>query len=240
MIRFIALAAVCVLVFGASAQATVLADYTFGTGTVPTAVASLSGDLAVAGMTASDIAEGPTAFSTFRYAGNNGHGQYAHGLGDPCLTLDPQGIYTFAGAVAAGKYASFTLTATGGVLNLSSLSFDASMRSSGGNRYAFVGDSVDGYAGAALATADVHTVQYINNPESGVTTNPIWLNTVVPLSGAQYQGLSSITFRLYAADAWNGPVDFDNIIVNGEVTPEPATLALLVMGGIGMLIRRKR
>lgn len=51
----------------------------------------------------------------------------------------------------------------------------------------------------------------------------------------------TITFRLYgAAGSNNNQMGFDNITVNGEVIPEPTSLALLGLAGLLMLPRRRQ
>ena len=74
----------------------------------------------------------------------------------------------------------------------------------------------------------------------------------IDLSGAAFQDLSSITFRIVVDDRANnnaagGSVQFDNIAVEGIVAstaaaavPEPSSLALLALGAIGLVTRRRR
>jgi len=61
------------------------------------------------------------------------------------------------------------------------------------------------------------------------------LGNIFP-TGLTVEGLQSLlTTASYVGTVGSGQVDFDLIVI-----PEPATLALLGLGGVGMLIRRKR
>jgi hypothetical protein len=67
-------------------------------------------------------------------------------------------------------------------------------------------------------------------------------NQTIDLTGAAYQNLTNqtVTFHWYAGGAGSGDIDIDTIIVNGNVTPEPATMSLLALGGLAILRRRRR
>lgn len=148
-----------------------------------------------------------------------------------------------AATVSAGGYFSFTLTpAAGQTLNLSDLQFDvANGANSGAGLYRgyVLRSSLDNYA-TDLAAADPTGIPttYVE----GATMQHI----TADLSGASFQGLTSgtpVTFRFYAwlTNASGArAVDFDNITVNGGLVPEPASLAMLVLGGLGVLVRRRK
>ena len=59
----------------------------------------------------------------------------------------------------------------------------------------------------------------------------------IDLTPAQFQGLTSITFRVFGYVKNAGTLDFSNFTVDGSLAstvPEPNTLALAGMGFIGM------
>ncbi len=84
-------------------------------------------------------------------------------------------------------------------------------------------------------------------PTNGNSTTPIaYPNETVDLSGVAFQNLTNttLTFRIYTMDdsTVNTRVNiFDNVELFGTVTvvPEPTSLALLGMGGLTMLRRRR-
>jgi hypothetical protein len=76
--------------------------------------------------------------------------------------------------------------------------------------------------------------------EVGLIRNDFDSETI-SLAGASYQGLTNqtVTFHWYAGGLGSGDIDIDTIIVNGNVTPEPATMSLLALGGLALLRRRR-
>lgn len=112
-----------------------------------------------------------------------------------------------AEAVSVGNYAYFTLTANSGyVLNLSSLDFKVTRP---GTPYSprgwVVRSSVDSY-GTNIATENV------------TSTDPTYTSKSLDLSGASYQGLSSITLRIYEyAQAEDMRLFFDDLTLTGTV-----------------------
>jgi hypothetical protein len=134
-----------------------------------------------------------------------------------------------AGAIANNDFASFTVTANAGMqLNLTS--FTMALGSTGVNANG-AGDpttsntssfalhsSVDGFANT-IGTLSV-------TAPDGAT---VWSTGSIDLSGTAFQGLSSVTFRVY-------------MFVNGSVVtavPEPTSFALLgLAAGIGMWRRK--
>jgi hypothetical protein len=113
-------------------------------------------------------------------------------------------------------YISFTITAdTGFTLDLSQLEFDYYVQQdqSPFNSFTFeVRSSVDGFTAATSGT-------YTLNP---ATSGAPYEDATFDLTGASYQGLSSIEFRLYAktsgSEQFNDIVRWDNITVTGTVT----------------------
>jgi hypothetical protein len=76
--------------------------------------------------------------------------------------------------------------------------------------------------------------------KAGIARNDFDSETV-SLAGAAYQNLTNqtVTFHWYAGGEGSGDIDFDTVIVNGNVTPEPATMSLLALGGLALLRRRR-
>jgi len=152
------------------------------------------------------------------------------------------------GALDSGKYISFTLTADDDfVLNLTSITFGVGRSGTGPLNWEWR-SSVDGF-GSAITTYT--TVNAGLTETSGVLTNPdsnsSWTGNVLNLSGASFQGLSAVTFRLYAygAEASGGTGGLQgNLSFAGSVAaavPEPT--AAMLLGGAGMMLwvlRRKR
>ena len=78
--------------------------------------------------------------------------------------------------------------------------------------------------------------------EVGVVRNNFDSETI-DLSGAAYQGLTgTVTLNFYAGGTGSGDIDIDTIILNGTITPvpEPSGVALLGLGALAFLKRRKR
>lgn len=126
-------------------------------------------------------------------------------------------------AVSESQYFAFTVTAAAAYnLYLHSLVFDGARGGATGTRGYVVRSSVDGYA-ANLAAADF---------VAQVSTPP--MDTVrVDLTGSSYQGLSAVTFRIYAYSSGGTTltVAFDDVTVNGAAIQVGA--GQLVQFGIG-------
>jgi hypothetical protein len=137
----------------------------------------------------------------------------------PFLRLDPQGnSVDAAAAITNNKYFEFTLSPLGDVqFDLTSLNFDVARGGAGTPRGYVVRSSLDNFA-ANLAQADVGTVR------------PTYTPVAVDLS--QFSNVtSSVTFRIYSYSPGAGSsVDYDNIVVNGLVIPEPGSTAALLVG----------
>jgi hypothetical protein len=133
------------------------------------------------------------------------------------LQEGPGAVTTPALAVAGGDYATFTLTSST-PMDLTSLTF--------GGAYGQFSNPA-GYAletsvtGSSIFSTAAFSAQY-----------PSFSTQTVDLSGAAFQGVTSVTFDLYGYVQNNGNVQFNNITVNGSVAavPEPNTLALVGMG----------
>jgi fibronectin-binding autotransporter adhesin len=109
-------------------------------------------------------------------------------------------------AAAFNNNADFKFTvnaAAGYFLNLTSLVFDAMRGGASTPRGYAVRSSVDNYA-TVLSTGDLPTVR------------PTFTNINVNLSGASFQNLSTITFKVYSySPATGSSVDYDSFVLNG-------------------------
>ena len=139
---------------------------------------------------------------------------------------------------AGDAYFGFTVEADAGyTLDLDSFQFDVSA-SSGGNSASF---QVYGKIGAgSFAAITSNTAITTINTSSTATVGPFAL-------GSAYDDVpagTNVEFRVYLADDvdTSSAHSFDDVIVNGSVAliPEPATLALLGLGGAVMLAGRRR
>lgn len=137
---------------------------------------------------------------------------------------------------STSNFFSFTVTAASGfTLSLTDLALKtAFVDPSGPSGTTFVRSSVDGF------TSDLGSYTQIG------TTNSDFTNRSIDLSGAAYQDLSTITFRIYHYDDTNSATStglvhrLDDVVVNGNAVPEPASFALFGLGGLSMLVRRRR
>jgi hypothetical protein len=140
-------------------------------------------------------------------------------------------------------YLAWTVAAKPGMkLNLSSLSFD-SLRGGASRRrgfiiYAATNSNPFSYSNAPLLyVANENTANSRDSTGAVTSTNPVSIN----LSSAPYQGLDSVTFRYYPLTETNiNSIEFFNMSVNGAVVPEPTALALVGLGAVWCLGRRRR
>lgn len=207
-----------------AAQADVLASYAF-TGFNPA-----SGDTHAESV-ASNVAVGPGVNAPIISAGGN---EFVGASGDTTAGSE-------ADSLTEGDYISFTVTPSVGYqLNLTNLTFNAST-SWGGSTPATWNVALYSSVGGFTSSAQLH---HYGEPDG--STGNAWVPQNVDLSSAAFQGLTgTIEFRIYFWDGAGGStsnVRVDDIVLNGaaELVPEPASVALLGLGGAAALIRRRR
>ena len=134
-------------------------------------------------------------------------------------------------ALAAGQYVAVTVDALPGLeLNLDSFSFEYNRRQSAPRRVALYAATNGGSAFTFLQTQTTGNSSFLQPFDYDLST----------LSA--YQGLTSVEFRIvpFEDNSNRAPLRIDNIILNGEVIPEPASLVLLGAGSLLMLSRRRK
>ena len=153
------------------------------------------------------------------------------------------------GSDATADYLTFTIRAAAGqTLSLTSLTFDHFISNANANFtsnlsvFASLNDFATApTAGSELATSTASTGDTISGSDPVVYNDDF----TVSLSDPAFQNLTSattVTFRIYGFDNLDisGNINrLDNLVVNGTVIPEPATVLLSAIGALGLL-RRKR
>jgi hypothetical protein len=147
-----------------------------------------------------------------------------------------------AAAIANVAYMSFTVSTTAGnKLDLTSLTYtsihnatNAGAPDTNATMNFFVRSSIDSYAATVGSVFS----------ETWDSTTP---NRTIDLSGAAFQNLTSpVTFRLYVYESveldTNQGARWDDVVLNGNVNaiPEPSAIALLGLGGLALLRRRRK
>lgn len=155
------------------------------------------------------------------------------------------GSDTFTGSVDLGMYFEFSLTAAAGYeIDMGSITFGIGRSAAGPRQWEWRSDT-DSYAATIGTYTTVHAS--LSNT-GGVLTNPdansSWTANVLDVSETSFDGLSAVTFRLYAFNAelasgtggLQGPLSF-----SGDVNAVPETSAAL-LGSLAMLglLRRRR
>jgi len=137
---------------------------------------------------------------------------------------------TLANAVAGNDYVAFTIAAnTGYKLYLTGFSFDYNFNDTPGATFT-LRSGLDGYTGNLAQFTTSVTGSYQNTGVIGL--------------GSGFGGLSTVGFRIFLNDGSFESdlytLRLDNITVNGDVIPEPASAALFGLAGLALLRRWRR
>jgi len=134
-------------------------------------------------------------------------------------------------SVRDNVYFTFSASPDAGYkLDLSSLAFNVARGGASTPRDYDIRTNLDGFASSLTGIVAINTARPTFTPVS------------VSLLASQFQGLTSpISFqvRFFTAGVSQN-VDFDDITLNGEVVPEPNSLAILAIVGGWMFHRRQR
>ncbi|HSI33985.1 MAG: PEP-CTERM sorting domain-containing protein [Phycisphaerae bacterium] len=223
-----AVAAVCAWGVAGRADAAVLATYTFDAGAPNQYVASNVNPF----LTATEFAT-TDAFGTSGATRNIDPGAGKAGGN----ALKPQGVTvgtsgTNATAVTQNEFLSIVVSpAAGETLNLDTLTVDVK-NPGGSTRGYFFRTSLDNFA-TDLAPGFLEITGTSSYPASPTTFT---------FAGATNL-TSDVTIRLYSyakSSSTAEGLDFDNVTINGTVTPEPGTMALAGFAAAGLLGRRRR
>ncbi len=190
------LAASALALLTPSVSAAILDEYTFG-------------DTWPSVFTPTTVAEGISATAITGSAGVilDGANQET-ALPTPWLRVAPLAANpTPEAAILADASFQFTLTALPGfTMTLSSMTFQYTRGGGTTPRGYALQSSADGF-GSIISTAEA------------TTARPSVSDANVDLSGASYQGLSGITFKMFSySPAAHASMDYDNIVVNGTST----------------------
>ncbi|MEO1857796.1 MAG: sialate O-acetylesterase, partial [Rubritalea sp.] len=163
----------------------------------------------VSGPDGSDFADGLVSLDTFEVGGTGALGA--------SFALTPNTTSTVINY--ADNYIEFTIAAPAWhTLYLNSLTFDAARGAESGTVGFEVYGKVDGTPLITDRLLDV-------NNETGTLSSST--SHSIDLSAAEYHGIRSITFRLYALSA-DGAIHFNNFSLNGSVALATGNLAPLV------------
>ena len=142
-------------------------------------------------------------------------------------------------AIANNQYFSFTVSAdAGNILDLDNLTFDTLDGGVAAAQDFAVRSSLDGFA------ANLDLLDGMGGIIAG-GIGDISTAADVDLSGSQFDSVTTVEFRIYLdnreqdGNAGSG-TGIDNLILNGEVVPEPSTALLSAFAGLGLLARRRR
>lgn len=123
------------------------------------------------------------------------------------------------------------------VFNLTSLTFD----------YGGSSDTIDLITNAVIHSggSTVFNEEFNAGRVSAGAGGSFDTGNSADLSGPTFQGITSATFTFANFDNTNSGSStnrWDNIVINGEVVavPEPSSIALLGLGGLALILRRRK
>ena len=213
--------------------AAVIAQYDFNTTDVLSAIS------ADANVTAYDFTEGSSFAASSNAGWSSSTNLFARGL-----VTTGGGSGSLSTAISVDDYFSFIIDpdAPGAVMSLTSLDLNYGYTRAGGfDGKTFTAElltSIDGFtASDSVALQSVST-----DPP---TATPSYTSWSIDLSGPSFQNITTATeFRFYLYDDTsdsNTIHRLDDIVLNGIVTvPEPSSTALVGLGGLALMLRRKR
>jgi hypothetical protein len=142
----------------------------------------------------------------------------------------PDGIY-FAYMNGAG-YQSQTLSATLQADTTYTLTIATGWRGDlpGLGFPTYVGYGIELWAGGNLLASDYDTV-------SGAPAIDTWKDATATFTSGSSVTADPLEIRLIGYGIQNA---YDNVRLDGSLVPEPATMSLLALGGLGILARRRR
>lgn len=235
--QLVVIRSLAVLFTSASVHAAVLGKYEFGInnpGSTSPADAFTATSV-LAGSTFGDINLSGSAISA-----GNFFTSITIGAGQPSRILATQtaGI-TVATSITNNSYFQFTVTPeVGQTIDFSSISMDAA-RGGGSARGFSIASSANSYA-TLFTSLSGHPTAY--DPVAGIASQqPSYTNYAFDLSSLA-DITTATTFRVYS---WSGAatntIYYDNITLNGTISPVPEPSAPLI-GGLGVLfmLRRRR
>jgi hypothetical protein len=149
-------------------------------------------------------------------------------------------------AIAASDYLSFSITPEPGFgLHLAALTFDFQRDdTSSVANYSLYADEDPGPGGDNFST---QIAAGTFGSTVGVSNANLFTYSAVLSDTSFLQGITQpTTFRLYLYGAGahtgglTGNARIDSVLLTGQVVPEPSTLVLLVVGGLGFVVTRRR
>ncbi|MCP5537949.1 MAG: PEP-CTERM sorting domain-containing protein [Akkermansiaceae bacterium] len=154
---------------------------------------------------------------------------------------------SLANAITANDYVTFTIAVDtpGTTLNISDFSVGGAVASTTNNRPADTWNvlaQVNGGSTWVAANALLTTDKVIGVVQGLTAFDDIHID----LSGdSTFQGITSVEFRIYMwGSNGNGTTSrgqIDNLVVEGTVAiPEPSSAALLGLGGLALILRRRK
>lgn len=214
-----------------AANASVIASYDFD-GVAPEA--SMASE--ISGVTPSDLSIN-AGVSWTGTIGANPDGLYSNNVLQTIINTGPQTIET---AIANGAFWSFTVAIDNSkTIDLTSLDLDAALGGTGGRAFVIRSDKT---GSTNLADFD----RSFNN-ETGslapLSQRPTLTSRSVTLTDPALKGLTdtSVTFLVYEyAGSGGREFDFDNVVLNAEVVPEPASVVLLAAALLVPSLRRRQ